>query len=143
MPQDLAKQSISLWARRMLGESVNPEMIDWACQMLAAGHDSKHLRWLAGCSEKDSSEEILDYFQKAALECGFRVPPPSESVRAYADFVCQSILDNELDAEIGHRLLNQVWIAERGRDYNIWVHLADSRELVKNGYAPLLPECRA
>ena len=136
----------ALVIRYALAEASREECIAWACDMLVTGHDTKHLRYLAGRSHIDLDSEVFSDFESSLRELNHKVPPKADSLHEYSCYICQKIVGLELDSGKGHAVLYKIWIANVGdprrldRRYDIWMYISDSLKLLEDGYSPLIPE---
>ncbi len=130
-----------------VGDARPGDIIDWACDELAAGRDGAELRRLAGYlahEARQEPQEFREQFQRTLHEQGFEMPPPRAAYTDYACFICRAMLDASLPPARGARILYQVWSdSNTDPDYrsdgrfDIWVYLQDSLELIADGYGPL------
>jgi hypothetical protein len=136
-----ATQRISeLVGRRTLGEPVEAKLIAWACDMLAEGHDTKSLRLLAGGIKNDSPQEIAEEFNQALIQLGYSIPSKREALNDYGCFVCRRIVDGEIDLDIAHKVLYDIWQKtvydsefKGDRRFDVWMYLSDSLGLIEGG----------
>ena len=72
-------------ALKVLGLGIDQRFVDWAVAQLEEGHDSPHLRVLAGESAPFNNFEMKNLVDTVQRELGLTAPPDEESaLRSYA-----------------------------------------------------------
>jgi hypothetical protein len=121
-------------------------LIAWAIAALIADYDSPSLRILAGLTPLNDDHEVREFFAKALHELGIPQRSPEDCIRVYAYEVCRLIVADAIAPQVGHQILYGIWLqtshsdAFSTHDYDIWLYLDDSYDLVRCGYSSLLPE---
>jgi hypothetical protein len=139
-----------LGVRYVLGQIVGSEPVDWACDLLAQGMDSEHLRLLAGYSPHEI-EQNLDAFRSdlnaTFQELGVALPAKPAAFSEFACFICKQYVEGALSYRDALAGLYQIWTetnynTENKIDnrFDIWMYFDDSVSLVAEGYGPLLEQ---
>jgi hypothetical protein len=82
-----------------LGENEDRSAIDWAIEQLCQGHDSKHLRQLAGCTGTESSFEIGELINRTFRELGLVPPSREEAPTVYAQDLAREYVAGRCDRD--------------------------------------------
>jgi hypothetical protein len=150
MNETSKKQTRLLSVRYVLGQVADSEFVDWACDLLAQGMDSEHLRFLAGYSAHEI-ERDLDAFRddlKATFEeMGVDLPSKPVAFSELACFICKRYLEGTLSYRGALSDLYKIWTEtnytpENRTDnrFDVWMYFDDSVSLVADGYDPLLEQ---
>jgi hypothetical protein len=83
-------------ARRALGKPLAADAVEWASEQLMAGHDTPHLRQLAGATGAENVFELEELFDRTARELGVVVPPAEGAVVLYAQERAREYLHGEV-----------------------------------------------
>ena len=127
----------AIWGLRAMRKCRAEHYADWAITMLEAGHDSKHLRVLAGIESKSSVFEAEEYFQQTAAELGLEEPSNESAMKAYCIYVAEQIVERKVAARDGVTMLFLVCMdADYPKNLMIWFHPHDACEDLRYGYEP-------
>jgi len=92
------KSTLEILAFKMLNRNVNTVWINWAVEMLIAGHNSESLLYLAGENEKTSQFELQELAHRTLNELALDY---SNHEKVIKDYVCY-LLDKAILKERDH-----------------------------------------
>lgn len=84
---------------RVLGRGYGPECVDWAGAMLVAGHDTPHLRQLAGLLLPVNAFEVAELRDRALEELGYAPLAVDDAMRQFAAEYLTEVLRGTPDLE--------------------------------------------
>jgi hypothetical protein len=117
----------TIFGRRALNQVCADDYVEWAVEQLVLGHDSFHLRILAGLDRLGGVLETEEYFLRSIKELRIVEPKPDVAVRSYACEIARQIINGGLTPQQGVRTLYQIW---RGSEYSHefvrWLELDDA-----------------
>jgi hypothetical protein len=127
----------AIFGKRALRQLSAEDYVDWAVEMLVLEQDSFHLRILAGFNRRGSVFEAEDYLLRSIEELNIIEPEQEEAVRTYGCEIAQQIIDGQLTAQEGVKLLYRLC---RDMDYShefiIWLELDDALDSLLAGEYP-------
>ena len=131
-----------------LGRSVEIRLIEWACDQLASGGDSPHLRLLAGYNAKHLDTELASFRSDVVAtisELRLRIPEVKEAYLWLACFHCRQYLSGKESADVALSSLYDIWRETAYEPelrvegcFDVWMYLVDSVETVENGDGAVL-----
>lgn len=100
--------TLAIVAWRSLGRSIDQQWVDWAVGMLEKGHDSYHLRILAGepppFNQFDLRSIVDSVFDELDIDCSDQ----EKSVKDYASYLIREMLGGRMNAVSVLRTLKDI-----------------------------------
>lgn len=118
--------TLDLFGKRTLGVVFTHDYYAWGEQQLNHMRQSDALQALADewAVQQMSADEIEHVFQQALLDLGLREPDQRHALYAYAERLCEQILDHTLIPKAGLSLLEDfVPLRQRYPLFSIWLYL--------------------
>ncbi len=113
------------------------DYVDWAGEMLVLGEDSRSLRILASLENQAPTYEAEGYFFRSLTELGIERPSREQAILGYAVELARSIIEEQINSELGVRMLYRVCVAaEYPREMIIWYELDDALDSLAYGHYP-------
>lgn len=112
MNETTYQQTRFLGVRYVLGQIAATEAAEWACDLLAQGVDSAHLRFVAGYTRQEI-EQSLDEFRRdlnaAFQELGIDLPAKPAAFSEFACFFCAQYPNGALSYRDALSGLYEIW----------------------------------
>lgn len=132
-------------AYRARSQGAEPDWVDWAVQMMMQGHDTPHLRQLAGADTGCDRQEFFEINERTLTELGLDRSADENVVKEYAVEVLEKVKAGQ------QQPLEAIWTLEElgspsQEDFlSPFYNLAYWSSAVKNGepnyeWGPLTPE---
>lgn len=110
-----------LLGKRALGEADCQDIVDWAATELVNGHDTKHLRILAGLQPPLHPSEVESFLDKAFNEIGLQDKPVEDVLYDYADSITEQLVQKTIDLHRGRKILYKIFLQlEHPRRLVVW-----------------------
>ena len=120
------------------GRDYKKAAIAWADECLETV-DSPNLALLAS-AKNDSDEELKAYFLASLKDVGFKIPGSEQEPYWLEKYLCQEIMAARIDELTALRELYQLSLnSNHHQDFDTWLYLDDSIDLLHMGERPLSP----
>jgi len=125
-----------LFWRRGIGSYIEQDAVDWAMEELSNRSPTPNLAALAGAVPPYNAFEVEDLLTAALREIGHVEPAPSDSFRDFVCTITQRILNHEISAREGCRLLSEAHGGDvsRGEIQAFWLLDMAVRENEAEGF---------
>lgn len=125
----MMRQTLTLLAKRHLGQIGLSAFVDWAVSLLEAGYDTEHLRMLSSLGSAPAHADIDYYFGQTLHELNWAVPPIPLLLRLYAQAIAQDILEGKATPIEGCHTIYRIYFAlDYPVDMQAWLYLDDGLE---------------
>lgn len=125
---------VRVLALREMGRGSAADVVQWAGDALAGGHDSPSLRVLAGLSPPLNVHEVDRHLRDATGELGVSVPDREALLALFARLVARGIVDGTVPPESGVKDIYEVFrLGGSFADLGIWTGLDDALVMARDG----------